>query len=1721
MKRILRNLVLVLMVISATATVSGQYKRATAQFTATPVKGCVPLSVQFTDISIKGTANIVAWEWNFGDNTAPSTLKNPLHTFTLVGNFSVRLRVKDQNGYWSYWSQPTVINVSDTFDVTINVNPTLLCQLPAIVAYSVISPSSTPKMKYQWNWGNTTRIVNRNITTPGNYCVTVTVTDSNNCAATYKGCNAPIAEHVVARITGPDTVCQDIPTNFTGNTSSGASIYSWVVTNPTMFYTTPNITHTFADCFLGTACKPEQVQLTVFSASGLCSSTANKDAIIDCPQAVFLADTDWVCGYPQDTPPMNDPVCFTDISSACGKVTGWDWTFSGSSTATQQNPCHVFQRDQPRTACLLVTSNHGCKSDVEYCQDIIERHTEFTIEADTNKGCIPLIDSFFIKISNMIFGITEIEWHIDKDNRTGTFVPYDIEITFDTLLVYTFTEFGRYRITAIVKDRVCGPDTVELSEYITPGDTTRPDFYIDNIISKDSVAYIIDDIVRFIDNTKGGSRKDSFPDEWNFWWDFDSRDFRTSFKESTGQDTVDENSYYTDSHQNITNLSPDFYRPGWVSVAHWAEHSGCRSDTVNKPLLLIGPQLVDSFFVVPKELNDTAYPLKVCFKAKAWQSDSMVWNWGDGTKDTVWFDAGGNVHSSVKIYPGPKYYTTINDPILASPMIFDATPNPCTLKFVYPPDLSFPHNKDSVTYTFDNCSHCPDSVQYTICHWYKPSVCDESYYSKWPVSKRYRRCDSTYHNPDYIVAVTAFGCKIDSFQTVLSNPFPVHDTVKASFSLSDNQDSIGRDFCWNEVIRFNSDSSHYQQTATWRLHQTKEFPNQNVTIATTNHDSIEFILNEYFFLDTANYPDSVYYLRGYFDVDLLIQGFNGELDSIRINRYMRIHRPYAEFFIADTRDSLLYDTVICKGQSLKLKPYNNPLAKPDTTHYSYFWDFGTDTVTSPFSLAETYSYDTAGFFFPKLVITDILGCKDTTVLRNRTKYLADAHIRVNSIDFQDTVFFSNGKYQFWFTNYNNHWIYHDTIVYRDSILIEEVIADFILDTSFNKPCQLQNTHPLNIRDMTTAWVNRINYEWKYYPDGNADYLYDATTYVPDTNTPYDRYGKYPYETTPPYYWKTQKSPLLHYSNWNIDTIRLIAIDYLGCRDTAYQIAYIHPKPLGGFYTNDTLLACYPTSQILFNDTSHVLAGESIVSWEWDFGDGTPRSPLKGPYHQYWNADFYDILFRVTSVTRCIDTVFKPNYIHVIGPRATITPVSTDLCLEEGPQFTVTDPRGVVKFIWHLSADEATFFDYEAPYKFPHDSLDNTTFTQSFPSFKYDSANTYQWYVEFSDIDTGGCVVYYPNRDANNNLQPSSLFPPDLTAENITVNPLDAYFYAADTACGVGAPVRFINKVIDSSSVSSWQWIFGGPATSATSSDPNPTNSYTALGGPYTVQLLVEAWYAGGLKRCADTVIHSLNVYPPPQIDTVYANRYLICPGDTTMLHTPVIDSISYNWQPASAFSGSNTIREPHAKPTYPTQYQLIITKDVSFCSDTTTLFVNTQTPIDFTFGVLEGGKQIITEEIFLPLGDTVRPFVITTQKTDTIIWVDATFDKSGKVVLFPQTSTDYKVRVYDTLGCPYVEKILKVTVSDGSVDMPTAFSPNGDGINDIIKFDGRGIKRLVDLKIYNRWGQVVFETQDINQGWDGKFNGKIQNVDTYVYTLVIETLKGTQMTKTGTFVLLK
>jgi gliding motility-associated-like protein len=121
----------------------------------------------------------------------------------------------------------------------------------------------------------------------------------------------------------------------------------------------------------------------------------------------------------------------------------------------------------------------------------------------------------------------------------------------------------------------------------------------------------------------------------------------------------------------------------------------------------------------------------------------------------------------------------------------------------------------------------------------------------------------------------------------------------------------------------------------------------------------------------------------------------------------------------------------------------------------------------------------------------------------------------------------------------------------------------------------------------------------------------------------------------------------------------------------------------------------------------------------------------------------------------------------------------------------------------------------------------------------------------------------------------------------------------------------------------------------------------------------------------------------------------------------------------------------------------------------------------------------------------------------------------------PKFNTFYQVFFTDDKGCSNIASMqVVVTCKNMNLFLPNTFSPNSDGNNDIFYPRGRGLERMRLLRIFNRWGEVVFEKKDFpvndpSVGWNGKYNGQLVAPGVYVYQAEVFCENGEVITVNG------
>jgi gliding motility-associated-like protein len=155
-------------------------------------------------------------------------------------------------------------------------------------------------------------------------------------------------------------------------------------------------------------------------------------------------------------------------------------------------------------------------------------------------------------------------------------------------------------------------------------------------------------------------------------------------------------------------------------------------------------------------------------------------------------------------------------------------------------------------------------------------------------------------------------------------------------------------------------------------------------------------------------------------------------------------------------------------------------------------------------------------------------------------------------------------------------------------------------------------------------------------------------------------------------------------------------------------------------------------------------------------------------------------------------------------------------------------------------------------------------------------------------------------------------------------------------------------------------------------------------------------------------------------------------------------------------------------------------------------------------------------EVFIEQGGSIQLHAKVATAVSKYEWSPSTGLNNPSIadpVAAPVATTIYSVQVTSDFGCKAAGNI-KVTISR-KLYMPDGFTPNNDGVNDVFRIPAGTGLRLKKFCIYDRWGQMVFSTNDISKGWDGTVNGIKATAGVYVYVITASDYKGESQFKGG------
>jgi len=532
---------------------------------------------------------------------------------------------------------------------------------------------------------------------------------------------------------------------------------------------------------------------------------------------------------------------------------------------------------------------------------------------------------------------------------------------------------------------------------------------------------------------------------------------------------------------------------------------------------------------------------------------------------------------------------------------------------------------------------------------------------------------------------------------------------------------------------------------------------------------------------------------------------------------------------------------------------------------------------------------------------------------------------------------------------------------------------------------------------------------------------------------------------------TVQNPSNLYGNYGTFNITLAVTSDSGCADSAVLPVQVFAVPSAGFAANGICLY----DSVFFTNTSTINNG-GITSWNWNFGNGN-TSTTQNPWHLFSTDGNYNVTLIVTSDSSCTDTIVQSVQVY---PAPTAGFSSTSVCF--GIPTTFTDQSSVNSITWNWIFGDGT----------PVSGVQNPTHTYTDPA---------------DSIYNVTLIVTTSNGCSDNITTPVYVFP--VPVANFT----------NDTVC-LNEPSQFTDaSTVANGSLSSWQWDFGDFAGSST--NKNPAYTYGS-DGSYLVLLTVAS-----NNGCTHDTTRQIAVYALPTADF---NNTTVCPDFATdFINYSSVDVISWEWDfddgGSSIASNPSNIYDAGG----PYDVQLIVINN-NGCSATIIkpVTAHPEPTVDFSF---TPATTTMVSPFVTFLNNSIGADIYQWDLGDGISTSQAYPSFTYK---FDDSDTGtYAVQLIaeNSFGC--LDSITRFVVieADHSLFVPSSFSPNGDGINDTFYSKGIGIpsgsgnESNFQMIIYNRWGDQIYKTNDINQPWDGKANNGKKIAHNGVYIWIIKT----------------
>ena len=844
----------------------------------------------------------------------------------------------------------------------------------------------------------------------------------------------------------------------------------------------------------------------------------------------------------------------------------------------------------------------------------------------------------------------------------------------------------------------------------------------------------------------------------------------------------------------------------------------------------------------------------------------------------------------------------------------------------------------------------------------------------------------------------------------------------------------------------------------------------------------------------------LYSQAGHYSVRLIITDLVGCSDTLVKPLYILVNGPTTQFTASTT------------GTCINIPINFSDSSYSDGTHpiHDWIWNYGDGTSDSLNAPPFQHTFSTSGLYTISLRIRDSNGCQDSLV---RPLYITIS--RPVAAFYADTLSCTSGTIVFTDSSTGPGLTYIWNFGDGTTSNIRNPVHQYLTQGYF--------TVTLNILDQYGCTDNIIKTNYIHIANASAHFtMSDSITTCPPLIVLFTNTSNYYISRSWDFGDGTTSSldnPTHFYTSAGTYHVNLSITGPGGCTDQLSKTVLVR-GPQGSFtYTN--IIGCKPLA------TNFVATTRDNLSFIWDFNDGTTTATFDSiRTHVYVSAGSFLPKLILIDTIGCHVPIIGSDTIKVFGVQSTFNLNTSVLCDSGMVSYTSTSTTNdpISSYFWTFG-DGTTSSLQNPVHSFTNTGLymSRLIVTTQFGCTDTSAFVTPVKVVASPQIaingNNGACIpatinfngqILVPDTSAlswqwnfangnSSTLQnpPSQIYP---NAGNYSVTALainssgckdsiiktvQAYPLPTVVANPDNALCRGQSFNLSASGAATYNW--------SPSNGLSCVNCATPVATPDTsIQYIVNGLSSQGCSG-KDTVALSVK---QPFIMNV-ANGDTLCAGKSVKLSAS--GASTYVWVPSTGLNNA-AIAQPTATPRQTTTYMVVGTDDKGCFKDTGYVPVKVW-PIPTVSAGLDKTINI---------GQTIDLFPTISGDVTAVNWTPTTGifrNAFPGVTVKPNQTTEYTVDVSNPGGCKAKDKVtIFVICNNANIFIPNSFSPNGDGMNDQFYVRGSGLFTIKTLRIFNRWGQVVFEHSNVrpnesSDGWDGTFKGEKLTPDVFVYTV--------------------